>query len=115
MFIRPDEMVLVTGAAGFIGPSVVRILLQRGFPNLRLLLRSYGRSAAIKEIVSSQKDARIEIFQGDLLSPEDCAGAAKDVSLVYHLAMGSGEESFDELYVDSAGSMRNLLDACRRT
>src|SRR5258707_3479606 len=114
MFIRPDEMVLVTGAAGFIGPSVVRILLQRGFPNLRLLLRSYGRSAAIKEIVSSQKDARIEIFQGDLLSPEDCAGAAKDVSLVYHLAMGSGEKSFGHLFLNSVVTTRNLLDACVR-
>jgi nucleoside-diphosphate-sugar epimerase len=114
MLIRPDETILVTGAAGFIGSRVVPVLLKRGFPNLRLLVRGYGRSAAIEEIVSRHKDARIEIFQGDLLSPEDCAGAVKDVSLVYHLAVGSGERSFAHLFMNAVVTTRNLLEACVR-
>jgi nucleoside-diphosphate-sugar epimerase len=112
MLIQPDETILVTGATGFIGLSVVRTLLKRGFRNLRLLVRSYRRPAALEEIVSRHRGARIEIFHGDLLSPEDCLGAAKDASVVYHLAVEKGEKSFAYLFMNSVLTTRNLLEAC---
>ena len=113
MLIQPDEIVLVTGAAGFIGRSVVGTLLQQGFRTLRLTVRSSRGHAAIEEIISKHgKDARIEICQGDLLSSTDCAAAARNVAVVYHLAAGTGEKSFAHLYMNSVLTTRNLLQAC---
>jgi nucleoside-diphosphate-sugar epimerase len=114
MLIQPNEMILVTGATGFIGPSVIRTLLQQGFLNLRLFVRSPGGSAAIQEIISSIRgtEARIEVLVGDLSSPEDCVAAAKEVAVVYHLAVGTGEKSYADLFMNSALTTRNLLQAC---
>jgi nucleoside-diphosphate-sugar epimerase len=110
--IQLEETVLVTGATGFIGLCVVRTLLKLGCRNLRLLVRSSGGSSAIQEIVSGHKDARIEVFQGDLLSSENCIAAAKDVALVYHLAVARGETSFAGFFMNSVLTTRNLLEAC---
>ena len=40
--ISPDDPILVTGAAGFIGSRVVENLLDRGFRNLVALLADRG-------------------------------------------------------------------------
>jgi nucleoside-diphosphate-sugar epimerase len=112
MLIQTDEMVLVTGAAGFIGRSVVGALLKQGFRNLRLTVRSSEGRAVIEEIISEQgKDARIEICECDLLSSADCLTAAKDVAVIYHLAAGTGEKSFAYLFMNSVLTTRNLLEA----
>jgi nucleoside-diphosphate-sugar epimerase len=63
----------------------------------------------LKRIASSAK-AEVEFIQGNLLSSEDCHRAAKDVSLIFHLAAGTGK-SFAGCFMDSAIATRNLLDA----
>jgi nucleoside-diphosphate-sugar epimerase len=113
MLIQPDETVLVTGATGFVGRSVVRTLLKQGFRNLRLTVRGSARYAALGEIISRYgRDVRIEVCQCDLLSPEDCKAAAKNVAVAYHLAAGTDEKSFAYLFMNSALTTRNLLKAC---
>src|SRR5213078_3420280 len=57
--------------------------------------------------------ARIEVFKGNLLSPEDCAAATKDVAVIFHLAAGRGEKSFADSFMNSVVTTRNLLDAAR--
>ena len=39
----PNDPILVTGAAGFIGPAVVQSLLSHGFRNLRAFVRAAQR------------------------------------------------------------------------
>jgi nucleoside-diphosphate-sugar epimerase len=110
--VSAGDLILVTGATGFIGRSVVQALLEQGFRNLRLIVRSSAGSA-LEEIISRyRKNARIEVCQCDLLSPEDCIAAAKDVAVVYHLAAGTGEKSFAYLFMNSVLTTRNLLEAC---
>ena len=52
----------------------------------------------------------VELVAGDLLSPEDCAKATEDVSIIYHLAAGF-DKSFAGAFMTSALGTRNLLDA----
>jgi len=108
--IRADAPILVTGAKGFIGRSVVRELLHRGFTNIRCFARSPVDNDKLLDVARAFPDATIHIVTGNLLSKADCRRAAQDAALVYHLAAGTGK-SFAGCVLDSAVATRNLLDA----
>ena len=111
--IGTSELILITGAGGFIGSRVVRALLDLGFNNLRCFIRpssDKGRVDALHFL--SENSRRIEVFRGNLLSREDCTAAAKNVTVIFHLAAGRGEKSYPDAFLNSVVSTRNLLDAC---
>jgi len=113
--IRPEDRILVSGAAGFIGSRVIENLLRRGFRNLVCLVRPSSNLARIEAIGGQQKHgAQIEVLKGNLLSPQDCEAACKDVALILHLAAGTGEKSFPDAFMNSVVSTRNLLEASLR-
>lgn len=108
-----NDRILVTGAAGFIGCRVVNTLLQLGFSNLRCLTRPSSKVAELRKILRAHSNSgQVEVMTGNLLSPQDCADAAKDVTVVFHLAAGKGEKSFPDAFLNSVVTTRNLLDAC---
>ena len=113
--IAPDDRILITGAAGFIGSRVVEDLLDRGFRNLVCFVRP---SSDLAKLDASLKclppGARIEIFNGDLLSRADCESAFKDVAVTFHLAAGTGQKSFPDAVMNSVVTTRNLLEASLR-
>jgi nucleoside-diphosphate-sugar epimerase len=113
VMIRPEELVLVTGAGGFLGSRVVACLRERGFRNIRCFVRAAGEGVRRKLASDHGSDTRIELFQGNLLSQEDCAAAAENVSVIFHLAAGRGEKSFADAVMNSVVTTRNLLNACR--
>jgi nucleoside-diphosphate-sugar epimerase len=108
--ISPDQAVLVTGANGFIGLRVVRTLLLYGFKRVRCFVRSTGKSTPLKTLIREFGQDRAEIVQGNLLSRQDCAAAAKGISVVYHLAAGV-DKTFPGCFLNSVVTTRNLLDA----
>jgi nucleoside-diphosphate-sugar epimerase len=110
--ISPDDCILVTGAAGFIGSRVVEGLLNRGFRNLRCFVRPSTDLARVEAIVKRRPaGAQIEVLKGNLLSRQDCEVASKGVALIFHLAAGTGEKSFPDAFMNSVVTTRNLLDA----
>jgi len=110
--VGPDERILITGAAGFIGSRVIENLLNRGFRNLVCLVRPSSNFARIEEIASLYKhEARIILVKGNLLSPQDCEVACRDAAVVLHLAAGTGEKSFPDAFMNSVVATRNLLEA----
>src|SRR5579863_6274751 len=98
--VGPDDRILITGAAGFIGSRVLECLLDRGFRNLVCFVRHSSELARIEAIIERQPPGvRIELLRGNLLSHEDCEEASKDVALVFHLAAGTGEKSFPDAFL----------------
>lgn len=107
-----DDLILVTGATGFIGSRLVVRLLDLGFRNLRCFARPSSRMTRIEALCGARPDgSRVEIVKGNLLSPEDCSAATKDATLIFHLAAGTGEKSFPDAFMNSAVTTRNLLDS----
>ena len=118
--IGPDDLILITGATGFIGRRVVRQLLDYGYRNLRCLVRPSADASRTKGLSALGRDgAHVEIISGNLLRREDCAAAAKDVAVVYHLAAGRGEKSYPDAFLNSVVTTRNrrrlwLCSPCSR-
>lgn len=113
--IGPEDRILVTGAAGFIGPRVVECLLDLGFHNLVCFARPSSDLARVEASFKRRLlGAPVEVLKGNLLSREDCEAACKDVAVIFHLAAGTGEKSFPDAFMNSAVTTRNLLDASLR-
>ena len=113
--IGPDDRILVTGAAGFIGSRVVESLWIVGFATLSALLGHPATWPGSKPIVKRQpRPARIDILKGNLLSRADCEAACKDAAVIFHLAAGTGEKSFPDAFMNSVVTTRNLLEASLR-
>jgi nucleoside-diphosphate-sugar epimerase len=110
--IEPNDPVLITGAAGFIGSAVVKNLLARGFTNLRCFTRSLSGVERLANMAVRYPGTRLEIVQGNLLVRDDCKRAAKGVGVIYHLAAGRGEKFVPDAYLNSVVTTRNLLEAC---
>ena len=114
MIIQHDDTILVTGAGGIIGTRVVANLLDRGFRNLRCLVRVANSSEKLQALIRRYHNrARVTIVEGNLLSQDDCVAATKDVAVVFHLAAGKGVKSFPDAFMNSVVTTRNLLEACR--
>jgi nucleoside-diphosphate-sugar epimerase len=113
--IDKDDLILVTGASGFIGSRVMRTLINMGFTNLRCFARPSGNKAR-KDALSqlAQNGVRIEVINGNLLSPDDCATATKNAKVIFHLAAGRGEKSYSDAFMNSVVTTRNLLEATLR-
>jgi nucleoside-diphosphate-sugar epimerase len=106
-----DKKILVTGSNGFIGAKVVEVLLEYGCRNIRCFVRPSSQRDRLDAILRRLEGAdKVEIVAGDLRTPADCVRAARDVSLVYHLAAGF-DKSFDDAFANSAIATQNLLEA----
>jgi dihydroflavonol-4-reductase len=99
---------LVTGATGFLGSHVARLLVQRG-DAVRLLVRP-SSSARLLEGLSA------EHVTGDLRDAESLRAAVAGVDTVYHVAADYRLWARDprEIYESNVLGTKNLLGAARR-
>lgn len=116
--VGANDLVLITGASGFIGARLVERLVARGLRNLRCFARPSSNTSRLEAAVAAvrkEQGARVELMSGNLLSRDDCARAVRDVAVVYHLAAARGEKSIPDAFMNSVVTTRNLLDACIRS
>lgn len=99
-------MILVTGATGFIGAEILRRASRRGW-RVRGLARHPDRAEAIGRL------PHVELFRGDVSTPEDLDEAMEGVAAVIHLVgiIHEKGQSYEEVHVEGT---RNVLDAARR-
>jgi dihydroflavonol-4-reductase len=99
---------LVTGASGFLGSHVARLLFERG-EKVRLLLRPTSQT----KLIDGLEAERVE---GDLRDPSSLDRALSGVRTVYHVAADYRLWARDprEIYESNVQGTRNMLDAAGR-
>lgn len=110
--IDKGDLVLVTGASGFIGLRVVQNLLEKGYHQIRCFVRPSSKATEIADLIETGLFPGLHILRGNLIAREDCRMAVHKVAVVIHLAAGRGEKSIPDAFVNSVVTTRNLLEAC---
>jgi dihydroflavonol-4-reductase len=99
---------LVTGAAGFVGSHLTRLLIERR-NNLRILLRPTSSTRSVDSF-------SCERVYADLRDASSLEKALKGVRQVFHVAADYRlwAKQPNEIYENNVGGTRNLIDAARR-
>ena len=99
------SLTLVTGASGFLGWHIAKILIEQGH-RVRALCRP---SSQIRELA-------VERVTGDLRDPDSLARAADGCERVYHVAADYRlwSKQPEDLYAANVEGTRNLFDAAAR-
>ncbi|MCX6817572.1 MAG: NAD(P)-dependent oxidoreductase [Candidatus Aenigmarchaeota archaeon] len=97
-------MLLVTGATGFLGSSVMRAIAS-GRRDVRIL--SYDYEAA------KTMYPQFDVVKGDITRPQSLKGIGKNVDTIIHLAgIVSYTKPKDELFEINVEGTKNMLEAC---
>jgi dihydroflavonol-4-reductase len=97
---------LVTGATGFIGANVARLLVDRG-EDVRVLVRPTSDQGNVTGLP-------VEIAVGDLRDPDSVRRAVRDCRRVFHVAADYRFWARDpgEIYRNNVEGTKNVMDAC---
>jgi len=100
-----NKKVLVTGASGFVGAAVARLLIDRGY-SLKTLVRSTSS-------LDNLKGLDVEIVFGDLRDQKSLEIALKDCEYLFHVAADYRLWSLhpQELYDNNVQGTENIMRA----
>jgi dihydroflavonol-4-reductase len=100
--------VLVTGATGFVGANVARLLLAEGY-RVRVLARPASSLRALE-------GCELEVMRGDILDAVAVAHAVEGCAQVFHVAADYRLWAKDpgEIYRNNVDGTRTMLEVCTR-
>ncbi|XP_062287820.1 hydroxy-delta-5-steroid dehydrogenase, 3 beta- and steroid delta-isomerase 1 [Scomber scombrus] len=114
MSLRGDVCV-VTGASGFLGKRLVRLLLEEeNIAEVRLLDKRVPPQL-VQTLEDCRGDTKVSVFEGDIRDGDFLQKACRGASIVFHIASiidlnGSVEDS--EMYGVNVKGTQLLLEAC---
>ena len=96
------KVYLVTGATGFLGNRIVRMLVDEG-KKVRVFVRQ------------DYNDDRVEVFKGDLTELDSIRRAVKGVDVVFHTAsfISWNPNDTDKLEKINIQANRDIIEACK--
>lgn len=112
--IGRKDKILVTGAGGFIGQHLVRLLSEYGFKDIRALVRPTVGAHRFDFCPFPEKIPSTEIVPANLGCRRDCEKAVDGVKVIYHLAAGADGKSYAGSFTKSVITTRNLIEAALR-
>lgn len=118
--IDPNAPVLVTGASGYLGSWIVRLLLEAGH-TVHGTVRDPDRKAKLEHLskLSAAHPGRLVLFRADLMDEGSFDAAMATCELVMHTASPfilAGVKDAQKQLVDPAlEGTRNVLDSVNRT
>ncbi|XP_056145585.1 hydroxy-delta-5-steroid dehydrogenase, 3 beta- and steroid delta-isomerase 1 [Lampris incognitus] len=110
------EVCVVTGACGFLGRKLVRLLLdEETLAEIRLLDRYEPPVEFLQGLKDCQRKTVVSVYEGDIRDSEFLRKACRGASMVFHVASvidthGNLEDS--ELYDINVKGTKLLLEAC---
>jgi nucleoside-diphosphate-sugar epimerase len=102
--------ILVTGATGFLGGSLVERLLAQGERDLRVTVRPGSDTSRVVAAATRYPEARIEYVRANLIAPPEVARAVDGVEAIYHLAASLRGAAAD-MFLNTVVGSKYLLDA----
>ncbi len=99
-----QKTVLVTGGTGFVGCRLVEHLFLECNAKVRVLVHNWASASWVSRMP-------VELVEGDVTDYPSLLAAAKDCSIIFHLASGPGDQGdYRATHVDGT---RNVLQAAR--
>ncbi|MCP3889858.1 MAG: NAD-dependent epimerase/dehydratase family protein [Desulfobulbaceae bacterium] len=100
-----EERFLVTGAAGYVGSNLVRLLSNRGI-KVRAMVRPGGQK--LEENLPG-----VEVVEADISDPQSLAPILEDITGVYHIAALFRQQKFpDKVFREvNTNGVQNMLEA----
>ncbi|VAW79956.1 FIG010773: NAD-dependent epimerase/dehydratase [hydrothermal vent metagenome] len=101
-----SRLVAVTGATGFIGQTICRVLLSAGF-DIRVLVRSPNSLGVLTACVEN-------VVQGDLHDPQALKALVAGTQAVIHCAgvvRGACQDDFDKVNVEGVDNLLTAIKA----
>lgn len=106
--MNKKDLILVTGAGGFIGSNLTERLVSGGY-KVRVLLKNGESDYNIKDVLD-----KVEVIRGDLLDTNSLIKACKGVSVIFHLAAKADmdKDVYQPYYQINVKGTKNLVEAC---
>lgn len=98
------KVALVTGASGFLGSAIIRLLYAQGW-QIKALQRRH---------IPQPQCSAIDIIYGDLSHHDTVVDAAKDCQIIFHVAAKAGVwGNYQDYYQSNVLGTQNVLAACQ--